>query len=68
MGSQRVRQDGATNTSLQCGIPGAPQDLGRWRRPFKKALCTGPRAKTVIWWEPGPDLPAGLGESPAGVG
>ena len=22
----------------------------------------------MIWWEPGPDLPAGLGESPAEVG
>ena len=63
MGSQRVRQDGATNTSFQCRIAGAPQDLGRWRHPFKKAICTGPRAKAVVWWEPGPDLPAGLGVS-----
>ena len=30
-----------------------------------KVLCTtGPRAKTVTSYEPGPDLPAGLGWSP----
>ena len=27
-----------------------------------------PRAKAVIWWEPGPDLPAGPGEAPGELG